>query len=80
MSIKLLLNLVECVAKIKPASYQLLLRILDTFVNKFSSLRKQIPDLLARGNQTASEAASDTPAHSPANVAKGPFLTPITLI
>eukprot|EP01114_Cavostelium_apophysatum_P014185 TRINITY_DN3613_c0_g1_i5.p1 TRINITY_DN3613_c0_g1~~TRINITY_DN3613_c0_g1_i5.p1 ORF type:complete len:3612 (+),score=1106.25 TRINITY_DN3613_c0_g1_i5:200-11035(+) len=51
MSAKLLLNLVECIAKRNEADGKgraLLVRILDAFVNKFSSLKKQIPKLLSK--------------------------------
>ena len=49
MSAKLLLNLVECIARKNDTEGKgrtLLVRILDAFVNKFSSLKKQIPKLL----------------------------------
>ena len=49
MSAKLLLNLVECIARKNDPEGKgraLLVRILDTFVNKFASLKNQIPKLL----------------------------------
>jgi transformation/transcription domain-associated protein len=50
MSVKLLLNLVECISRKNDAEGKgrnLLVRILDAFVNKFSSLKKGIPKLLS---------------------------------
>jgi len=49
MSAKLLLNLVECIARKNEGEGKgrvLLIRILDAFVNKFSSLKGQIPKLI----------------------------------
>ncbi|KAL6045043.1 putative transformation/transcription domain-associated protein [Balamuthia mandrillaris] len=52
MSAKLLLNLVECIARKNTAESShgrtLLVRILDNFVNKFSSLKKQIPKIVSQ--------------------------------
>ena len=56
MSAKLLLNLVECIAKKDSAGQgqgrQLLIRILDTFVNKFSSLKQLIDKIVKDTEET----------------------------
>lgn len=61
MSVKLLLNLVECITKkqddAKPRS--LLVRILNTFVNKFASLKKLIPKLLDKHTLTSRSTAEN---------------------
>lgn len=55
MSAKLLLNLVEVIARKNETDGKgriLLMKILDAFVNKFSSLKKQIPKLLSPKEST----------------------------
>lgn len=61
MSVKLLLNLVECITKKNEEGKgrALLIRILDAFVNKFSSLKKIIPKLI---DKPASEDEPDAKA------------------
>jgi hypothetical protein len=74
MSAKLLLNLVECIARkyqTEPEARSLLLKILDAFVNKFSSLKNHIPKLAAAPAAAASGTAAPAggnkdSAHPPA--------------
>lgn len=51
MSVKLILNLLECISRANPNvgevnSRMLLTKILDTFASKFASFRKEVPKLI----------------------------------